>query len=72
VSNLLWWWPSLVSLHLAATSIVLLTYVVTTHGLRMHRHPSAALSWIAFMVTLPYLALPAYLLFGLRKHLRAR
>lgn len=66
------WWPELLSLHLAASSLALLIYVITTHGLRMHRHPSAAIAWIALMLAAPYFALPVYLMFGLRKHRRAR
>ncbi|MET0509485.1 MAG: phospholipase D-like domain-containing protein [Burkholderiaceae bacterium] len=68
----LWWWPAIVSTHLAAASIALLVYVVTTHGLRLHRHPSAAIAWISVIVSVPYGALPVYLMFGLRKHRRAR
>lgn len=68
----LWWWPAIVSTHMAAASIALLAYVVTTHGLRLHRHPSAAIAWISLIVVVPYGALPLYLMFGLRKHRRAR
>lgn len=68
----LWWWPSLFSVHVAVAAIALLVYVLTTHGLRMHRQPSAAIAWIGLMVTVPYLALPIYLMFGLRKHRRDR
>lgn len=59
-------------MHLAASSLALLLYVITTHGLRMHRHPSAAIAWIALMLAAPYFALPVYLMFGLRRHRRAR
>ncbi len=68
----LWWWPAIISTHMAAASIALLAYVVTTHGLRLHRHPSAAIAWISLIVVVPYGALPIYLMFGLRKHRRAR
>ncbi len=69
---LLWWWPSLFSLHVAVAAVALLVYVLTTHSLRLVRQPSAAIAWIGLMVTVPYLALPIYLMFGLRKHRRAR
>ena len=72
LDELLWWWPSLFSLHVAVAAIALLAYVLTTHSLRLVRQPSAAIGWIGLMVTVPYLALPIYLMFGLRKHRRAR
>ncbi len=72
MDDLFIWWPELLSLHVAASSLALLVYVITTHGLRMHRHPSAAIAWIALMLAVPYFALPVYLMFGLRKHRRAR
>ncbi|MFA6921699.1 MAG: phospholipase D-like domain-containing protein [Gallionella sp.] len=42
-------------------------YVVTTHTLHLRRHPSAAISWVASLILLPYIALPLYLMFGIRK-----
>ena len=43
---LLWWWPSLFSLHVAVAAVALLAYVLTTHSLRLYRQPSAAIAWI--------------------------
>ncbi len=72
LDELLWWWPSLFSVHVAVAAVALLVYVLTTHSLRLYRQPSAAIAWIGLMLTVPYLALPIYLMFGLRKHRRAR
>jgi len=45
----------------------LLTYVLTTRVEGERRPPSIAIAWVFGLITLPYLALPAYLLFGRRK-----
>ncbi len=37
------------------------------HILRQRRHPAATIAWVLFVVTLPWLAVPAYLSFGTRK-----
>lgn len=58
-------------LHLAAVAIGLLAYVALTHSGRQRRAPSAALAWVISLVAIPYVALPAYLLFGTRKVARA-
>lgn len=49
------------------TVVAVLVYVVNSHVLRQRRHPVAAVAWILFILLLPYLALPAFLLFGTRK-----
>jgi cardiolipin synthase len=49
------------------TVAALLVYVVASHVLHQRRHPSAAIGWVLFMLLLPYVALPLYLLFGTRK-----
>ncbi len=54
-------------LHLAAVATGLLAYVALTHSGRQRRAPSAALAWVISLVAIPYVALPAYLLFGTRK-----
>jgi cardiolipin synthase len=42
-------------------------YATSSHALHLRRHPSAAISWVAALVLLPYAALPLYLIFGIRK-----
>ncbi len=49
------------------TVVAVLVYVVNSHVLRQRRHPVAAVAWMLFILLLPYLALPAFLLFGTRK-----
>jgi cardiolipin synthase A/B len=55
------------ALHGLFVAVALLTYVITTHLLRQRRQPLAAISWILFIVLIPYVALPAFLSFGSRK-----
>lgn len=55
------------SLHGLVSVIALLVYVIASHVLRQRRHPAAAISWVLFMLLLPYAALPLYLMFGTRK-----
>lgn len=52
---------------LTASVLGLLLYVGSTHTLQQRRHPAAAVSWILMFVFLPWVALPAYILFGQRK-----
>lgn len=59
--------PALASWHSVAITLGLLTYAVTTVALRQRRHPSAAIAWLMAIVLVPYLSLPAFLLFGTRK-----
>ncbi|WP_235333968.1 phospholipase D-like domain-containing protein [Aquabacterium sp. NJ1] len=49
----------------------LLVYLTSTRLTRQHRHPSAALAWVLVITLLPYLGIPLYLLFGVRKVPRA-
>mgnify|MGYP000865825497 CR=1 FL=1 len=49
------------------TVVAVLVYVVNSHVRRQRRHPVAAVAWMLFILLLPYLALPAFLLFGTRK-----
>lgn len=60
------WLPS-PSQHLLVVTFGLLVYVLTTRGRRELRAPSTAIAWVMGMLLLPYLALPAYLMFGSRK-----
>jgi cardiolipin synthase A/B len=57
----------LLTLHGFLTAIALFTYVITTHLRQQRRHPSAAIAWILFILLLPYIALPSFLIFGSRK-----
>lgn len=52
---------------LTASILGLLLYVGSTHALQQRRHPAAAVSWILMFVFLPFVAIPAYILFGQRK-----
>ncbi len=56
--------------HAAFVAASLLVYVLVTRMGRQRRHPSAALAWVLVIATLPYLALPLFLLFGTRKFVR--
>ncbi|MCC6076669.1 phospholipase D-like domain-containing protein [Pseudomonas sp. GCM10022188] len=49
------------------TVVTILVYVINSHVMRQRRHPTAAVAWMLFIIFLPYLALPAFLLFGTRK-----
>lgn len=55
------------SLHGLITLLALLLYTITSHVMRQRRHPAAAIAWILFILLIPYIALPAYLMFGSRK-----
>jgi len=52
------------------TLLAVLVYVINSHVIRQRRHPTAAVAWMLFILLLPYLALPAFLLFGSRKRPR--
>ncbi len=56
--------------HTIVVVLSLLIYVLGTRINHQRRHPSAALGWVLGMVTLPYLTLPLFLLFGVRKFAR--
>ena len=56
--------------HTIVVVVGLLIYVLGTRINHQRRHPSAALGWVLGMVTLPYLTLPLFLLFGVRKFAR--
>ena len=60
------------SLHGLFVVVGLLTYVVTAHLLEQRRHPTAAIAWVLFILLLPYVALPMFLIFGSRKLARPR
>ncbi|MCR5864364.1 phospholipase D-like domain-containing protein [Aquincola sp. J276] len=58
------------SLHGLVTVIALLIYVITAHVLGQRRQPAAAVAWVLFILLVPYLALPGFLIFGSRKRTR--
>ena len=60
------WLPS-PSQHFLVVSIGLLVYVLTSRARREQRAPTTAIAWVMGLLLLPYLALPAYLMFGQRK-----
>jgi len=53
--------------HLLVVMTGLVIYAVSSHNLHLRRHPSAAIGWIVALVLLPYITLPLYLIFGIRK-----
>jgi cardiolipin synthase A/B len=55
------------TLHGFVTMLASLVYVVHAHAMHQRRQPAAAIAWMLFILLLPYLALPAYLVFGSRK-----
>lgn len=55
------------TLHGLCTAVAVLVYILTAHVMRQRRHPAAAIAWVLFILLLPYVALPAFLLFGSRK-----
>jgi cardiolipin synthase len=60
------------TLHGLVTFVAVLLYVITAHVLRQRRHPAAAIAWVLFILLVPYVALPAFLMFGSRKQARPR
>ncbi|MEZ5705831.1 MAG: phospholipase D-like domain-containing protein [Burkholderiaceae bacterium] len=58
------------TLHGLVTAVATLIYVIQSHVTHMRRQPAAAIAWMLFILLVPYLALPAYLIFGSRKQPR--
>ena len=56
-----------VTLHGLIMMVGLVLYVITSHTFHLRRHPSAAIAWVIALVLLPYVTLPLYLMFGIRK-----
>jgi cardiolipin synthase A/B len=63
------WFPR-ITVHSLAIVISILIYVLTTRAERERRPPSIAIAWVLGFIALPYVVLPAYLMFGRRKMLR--
>ncbi|MCW5668370.1 MAG: PLDc N-terminal domain-containing protein [Hydrogenophaga sp.] len=55
------------TLHGLAVSLAVLVYIFSSHLMRQRRPPASAIAWVLFIVLLPYVALPAFLLLGSRK-----
>jgi cardiolipin synthase len=53
--------------HWLMVAVGLLVYVLNTRIKRERRPPTAAVGWVLGIIALPYLVLPAYLMFGARK-----
>ena len=60
------------TLHGLVCALAVLTYVIASHVMHQRRHPTAAIAWVLFILLMPYVALPAFLLFGSRKRARFR
>jgi cardiolipin synthase A/B len=59
------------SFHFVVVLLSLAIYVGASLARRQRRHPSAAIGWVLSLALLPYLTLPLFLLFGVRKRARA-
>lgn len=62
--------PSWLTLHSLVVAVALATYVVASAARRQRRHPSAAIAWVVALALMPYVALPLFVLFGVRKTAR--
>jgi cardiolipin synthase A/B len=60
------------TLHSLVTALAILSYVIHSHVMHQRRQPTAAIAWMLFILLVPYLALPAYVVFGTRKRPRPR
>ncbi|MEO8937898.1 MAG: phospholipase D-like domain-containing protein, partial [Burkholderiaceae bacterium] len=59
-----------ITLHGLMVVLSLLAYVVASHAFNHRRHPTAAIAWVFFILLVPYVALPSFLVFGSRKQPR--
>lgn len=55
------------TLHGLITAVAVLVYVLSAHVRQQRRPPTAAIAWMLFIILVPYLGLPALILFGSRK-----
>lgn len=53
--------------HISLVSLGLLLYVLTSRTHHVRRSPGSAVAWVLLLVAFPYLGIPMYLMFGLRK-----
>jgi len=56
--------------HALLAAAGLLVYVLATRIGHQRRHPSAALGWVGGILVFPYVAVPLFLMFGMRKFAR--
>lgn len=57
--------------HVLVVLFALATYVVASLATHQRRHPSSAIAWVLALAAMPYVALPLFLMFGMRKTARA-
>lgn len=60
-------WLPTISQHLMVSALALLVYVLTTRVRGVRRPPAAAIAWVTGLGLLPYLFLPLFVFFGIRK-----
>jgi cardiolipin synthase len=60
------------TLHGLIVVLAVLAYVVQSRTDHVRRQPAAAIAWMLFIVFVPYLALPAFWMFGTRKRPRPK
>lgn len=58
--------------HISIVSFALLLYVLTSRTHHVRRSPGSAVAWVLLLVAFPYLGIPLYLIFGLRKVSKAK
>ena len=58
------------TLHGLMIVLSLLAYVIASRAFNQRRHPTAAIAWVFFILLVPYVALPAFIVFGSRKQAR--
>ncbi len=58
---------SLLLLDLAAGLVLVLALVLLVQILRQRRHPAASMAWVLFILFMPVLGIPLYLMIGRRK-----
>lgn len=56
-----------ITIHGLIATAGLFIYLTTSHTLHLRRHPSAAITWVVALMLMPYVALPLFLVFGIRK-----
>ena len=57
----------LITTHLEIVLVTLLSLLMAVVVLQQRRSPQSAVAWLLFMIVVPYLALPLFLLLGFRK-----
>jgi len=55
------------TLHVLTVMAGLAIYVTSSRTLHLRRHPTVAIGWVIALIFLPYISLPLYLIFGIRK-----